>query len=63
MDKNIPRRNRLDLNTPSEIAISNAMKEVEKAGAHPDLTEVVILLSKAKDLLSDYVDKSLDSNN
>jgi len=28
-----PRRNRLDLNTPAELAIYNAMREVEKCGA------------------------------
>lgn len=51
-----PRRNRMDLNTPAEIAIQNAVWEVEKVGADPKLTEVVVLLGKAKDLLSDFVD-------
>lgn len=52
----IPRRNRLDLNTPAEIAIYNAMQEVEKVGADVRLTEVVTLLAKAKNILSNYVD-------
>lgn len=56
MGNEIPRRNRLDLNTPAEKAIHDAIQEVEKVGADPKLTDVVIMLVKAKDLLSDYVD-------
>ena len=52
-----PRRNRLDLNTPAEKAIYDAMQEVERAGADVKLTKVVTLLSKAKDTLADYIDK------
>jgi hypothetical protein len=52
----IPRRNRLDLNNPAEKAICNAIEEVEKVGADAKLTDVVVMLVKAKDLLSDYVD-------
>lgn len=54
-----PRRNRLDLNTPAEKAIYNAMQEVEKVGADVKLTEAVTLLSKARDLVADYVDVTL----
>lgn len=54
----IQRRNRLDLNIPAEVAIQNAIWEVEKVGADIKLTEVVIMLGKAKDLLSDYVDEN-----
>lgn len=39
----IPRRSRLDLNTPAELAIRAAVEAVESAGAHPLLTEAVIL--------------------
>lgn len=52
----MPRRNRLYLNTKAELAIHSAIQEVEKAGASKELTEVVILLTKAKDELSDYID-------
>lgn len=52
----IPRRNRLDLNTQTELAIYNAMQEVEKMPADVKLTEAVTLLAKAKDLVSDFVD-------
>ena len=54
----IPRRNRLDLNTPTELAIYNAMQEVEKMPANEKLTEAVTLLAKAKDLVSDFVDSN-----
>ncbi len=54
----IPRRIRLDLNTPAELAIYNAMQEVEKVGADVKLTEAIILLGKAKDLVADYVDEN-----
>lgn len=56
METEIPRRNRLDLNTPAELAIYHAMQEVEKAGADVRLTEAINLLKKAKDLVSDCVD-------
>jgi hypothetical protein len=52
----IPRRNRIDLNTPAEKSIYYAIQEVENIGADVKLTEAVILLIKAKDLISDYVD-------
>lgn len=52
----LPRRNRLDLNTPAEKAIYDAIQEVERVGADEKLTEAVILLQKAKTLVSDYVD-------
>lgn len=53
-----PRRNRIDLNTPAEKAIYDAMQAVEKVGADVRLTEAVVLLAKAKDLVSDFVDDS-----
>ena len=55
-ENNVPRRARLDLNTPAEKAIFDAMQEVEKLPADVKLTEAVNLLSKAKDLVSDFVD-------
>lgn len=55
-----PRRNRLDLYTPAETAIWSAMKAVEEAGAHPLLTDAVMLLQQARDKVADYVD--LNSN-
>lgn len=55
-----PRKNRLDLNIPAEMAIYNAIQEVEKLGAAPKLTEVVEMLSNSKELLSEYVDSKQD---
>lgn len=56
MENEIPRRNRLDLNTSAEKYIYDAMQEVEKLPADAKLTEAVTLLAKAKDLVSDFVD-------
>ena len=50
------RRNNLQTMTPAEIAIFNAMQEVEKIGADLKLTEAVVLLAKAKDCVADFVD-------
>lgn len=58
-DYGIPRRSRLDLNTPAELAITKAMYEIEKLPADVRLTEAVNLLSKAKEKLSDYVDEKI----
>lgn len=52
----IPRRNRIDLLTPAESAIREAMLAVEQAGAHPLLTEAVELLDEAKNVVGDFVD-------
>lgn len=50
------RRNRLDLMCPAEVAIYNAMVELEKAGADRRLTAASIKLQEAKNLVADYVD-------
>ena len=56
MENEIPRRNRLDLNTPAEKAIYDAIQEVEKVGANPKLTDVVVMLGDFWDFesLSSY---------
>lgn len=56
MSDEIQRRARLDLNTPAERAVYDAMLEVEKLPADVRLTEAVTLLGKARDLVADYVD-------
>lgn len=58
METKTPRRNRLDLNTQAEHAIRNAVNEVEKVGADVRLTEAVKLLSKANDLVADFIDEN-----
>lgn len=53
------RRNNLESMTAAEKAIHLAMQEVENMPADVNLTEAVIALSKAKDLVGDYVDSQL----
>lgn len=50
------RRNRLDLNTSAELAIYNAMGEVEKAGSDVRLTNALIKLKEARELVANFVD-------
>ncbi len=52
----IPRRAYLEKLTVEELAIYNLVQEIEKLGAHPLLTDVVVLLGQAKDKLSDWVE-------
>ena len=51
-----PRRNRLDLNKPAELAIRNAMSEVEKLPADAGLTEAIISLQNAFERVADFID-------
>ena len=55
----IPRKIRLDLATPPEVAIRAAMTAVESMSAHPRLSRAGLLLSQALDLVSDYVDEQM----
>ena len=58
-ENKIPRRIRLDLMTKVELAISNAMDEVEKMDADERLTTAGLKLQEAKDLVSDFVDEQI----
>lgn len=51
-----PRRICQEKLTPAELAICAAMEAVERAGCDVLLTEAVILLSKARDKVADFVD-------
>ncbi len=55
-DNGFPRRNRIDLFTPAETAITAAMHAVECAGCHVLLTEAGNLLSQARDKVADFVE-------
>ena len=55
-DNGFPRRNRLDLHTPAEKAIRDAMIAVEAVGGHRLLTHAVNLLSAAQECVADYVE-------
>jgi hypothetical protein len=43
--------------TSGEAAIHKAVQTVETMGADPKLTQVVVLLGEAQELLADYVDE------
>jgi hypothetical protein len=55
-DNGFPRRCRIDLFTPAEAAIRAAVGVVEAAGAHPLLTDAVVLLQQAREKVADYVE-------
>jgi hypothetical protein len=52
----IPRRNRMDLMQPAELAIIAAMNAVEEMAEDTRLTEAVILLSQAREKVADFID-------
>ena len=51
----IPRRIRLDLMLPAEVAIYNAIQEVQKIEVDIRLTEAIIKLHEAIELVANYV--------
>lgn len=57
------RRNRLDLNTKTELAIREAVSEIEKIGADERLTKAQTLLDQARELVADYIDDQLKEVN
>lgn len=59
----IPRRNQLDKLVPVETSIFNAIQDVEKLPADERLSKAQILLGEAKDLVSDYIDSTLNQTN
>lgn len=52
----VPRRIDRLRHTPAERAITDAMQVVEEMAADVRLTQAVILLGRARDLVADYVD-------
>lgn len=56
MTTEIPRRARIDLMTPAELAIREAIIAVESLPADPRLTNAVTLLDKAQRHVADFVD-------
>lgn len=50
------RRSRIDKMIPGELAIREAIRVVEEAGCHPDLTKVVVMLGEAQSKLADWYD-------
>ena len=56
------RRYRVDLYTPAELAIREAIIKVEESGCDVLLTEAVNLLTEAKNKVADFVDQSMAKN-
>lgn len=50
------RRVNLNRMEPSELAIRNAITAVEELGADERLSQAVVLLGEAKELVGDYID-------
>lgn len=60
VSETLPRRIRIDMFTPAERAIYDAVQVVEAAGAHPLLTDAVNLLQQARAKVADFVDLPKD---
>jgi len=54
--ENFPRRYQLDKCSPAELAIYNAINEVESLGADIELTNIVTKLIETRELLADFID-------
>ncbi len=54
--KDFPRRNQLDKCVSAELAIYKAMEEVEKIGGDLKLTDAIIKLNEALNLVADFVE-------
>lgn len=52
----IPRKNRLELLTPAEKSIYDAIQKVEELPADKRLTNAIYLLEKAQNEVADFVD-------
>lgn len=62
-DDTFPRRIKLEENTAEELLIREAVQAVEKLGAHPLLTDVVVKLGEAREKLADWVDEGRPGGN
>ena len=58
MNDFIPRRSRIDQMSPEEKSLFDMVGQIEALGAHPLLTDCVVLLGEARSKLSDWVDMS-----
>jgi len=57
----IPRRIRIDLQTPAEAAIRAAIQAVEEAGCHRLLTDALCLLQGAREKVADFVERDYEA--
>ena len=53
-----PRRNRIDLNIPAELKIRAAADAVEVLGCDVRLTNAVIKLAEARELVADWAEET-----
>lgn len=51
-----PRRFRVNLLTPTENSIREAVGRVEDLGAHPLLTDAIVLLAAAREKVADFLE-------
>lgn len=58
-----PRRNDILEMTSEELLILAVIQRVEALGAHTLLTDAVVLLSQAKNKISDYVERNHEAAN
>lgn len=58
MNSEIPRRNNLSLCQPAELAIYTAVEQVEKLCASVKLTDAIMKLNEARELVADFIDQS-----
>ncbi len=61
MSDQIPRRIRIDLLTPAERAIYDAVQAVEALPPDVRLTQAVILLQQAREFVADFVDEQTEA--
>lgn len=62
VENGVPRRIRIDLNTPVELSIREAMRKVEELPPDVRLTDAVNKLAEALNLVSDFEDDKINSN-
>lgn len=53
----VPRKNIISMQQPAEWKIVEAMSEIETLGADVLLTDAILLMQKAKEKVSEYIDK------
>jgi len=53
-----PRRNRIECLIPTEKAIYDVVQTIEELGAHPALTDVVIMLQEVRSKLADWAEET-----
>lgn len=57
VENDIPRRDRSDLNCDAETMIRSVIMAVERLGADPILTDAIVLLGQARNMVADFVER------